>query len=454
MTAVIEALARAVNEGQGSEQLDAMLAAWRLVPDPRLAAVIAALSRQLAGAPIDKRKAWLAALAAGRPESVHGLVDGFLRAPWSSFETLEMLLRRAPDPRLAAAADALVARFTGQHRLIASLVAPHRLPEAALPSEAEPLLARLVAIVEEGQRREEGLRDDVLADPHDDATRAVYADFLLERGDPRGELIALQLAADPATEARRKQLEEQLFGRCLGRLAGAVTGGRLDRGFVAEARLSYDERAIAARIGAPDWVTVRSLYASSAVSPELLARLLEPPVMHDLEELHHVDAAALVACRAPLAALHTKTLVAGTDADTHALGDRDAFHALARLRTSYALAQALAHSPLARRLLHLDVGCPLEGQLQASMVMHADGYAPACELRASNGRATVTVRRRVLHTHRLEVAALAQLLDALPADTYREVHIAEVLGREDHARLGLAAGRHGGLRLDVWPPEP
>lgn len=44
---------------------------------------------------------------------------------------------------------------------------------------------------------------DVLAHPHDDGPRVVLADWLTERGDPRGELIVLQLAlARPAIGAR------------------------------------------------------------------------------------------------------------------------------------------------------------------------------------------------------------------------------------------------------------
>ena len=51
------------------------------------------------------------------------------------------------------------------------------------------------------------LFDAVAADPDDDAPRQVLADALLERGDLRGEFIALQLlrarkAATPAQEAR------------------------------------------------------------------------------------------------------------------------------------------------------------------------------------------------------------------------------------------------------------
>src|SRR5262249_20747125 len=40
---------------------------------------------------------------------------------------------------------------------------------------------------------EAGLLAAVYAAPADDAPRAIYADWLQERGDPRGELIALQL---------------------------------------------------------------------------------------------------------------------------------------------------------------------------------------------------------------------------------------------------------------------
>src|SRR5512143_1029906 len=40
------------------------------------------------------------------------------------------------------------------------------------------------------------LEASIVADPADPAAYAVYADWLQRRGDPRGELIALQLARD------------------------------------------------------------------------------------------------------------------------------------------------------------------------------------------------------------------------------------------------------------------
>jgi uncharacterized protein (TIGR02996 family) len=59
--------------------------------------------------------------------------------------------------------------------------------------------------------RNAALHDAVLAAPDDDAPRLVYADWLLERGDPRGELIATQIALagnpdDAALRAREREL--------------------------------------------------------------------------------------------------------------------------------------------------------------------------------------------------------------------------------------------------------
>ena len=74
------------------------------------------------------------------------------------------------------------------------------------------------------QRRDDDPRlvplfDAVAADPDDDAPRQVLADALLERGDLRGEFVALQLlrarkAATPAQEAREAHLEDEHCPLC------------------------------------------------------------------------------------------------------------------------------------------------------------------------------------------------------------------------------------------------
>lgn len=58
--------------------------------------------------------------------------------------------------------------------------------------------------------RNDALHAAVLAAPDDDVPRLVYADWLTEHGDPRGELIAIQIARAkqdaPELEAREKEL--------------------------------------------------------------------------------------------------------------------------------------------------------------------------------------------------------------------------------------------------------
>lgn len=58
------------------------------------------------------------------------------------------------------------------------------------------------------------MHDELLAavyeSPEDDAPRAVYADFLLERGDPRGEFIASQLSTARAKPYQRQREHELL----------------------------------------------------------------------------------------------------------------------------------------------------------------------------------------------------------------------------------------------------
>ncbi|MGL4551008.1 MAG: ribosomal protein L7/L12 [Gemmataceae bacterium] len=53
--------------------------------------------------------------------------------------------------------------------------------------------------------------DALAADPLDDVTRAVYADWLEERGDPRAEYLRAELAADEAALRRLRVEEEWAF---------------------------------------------------------------------------------------------------------------------------------------------------------------------------------------------------------------------------------------------------
>lgn len=76
----------------------------------------------------------------------------------------------------------------------------------------------------------------ILDDPDDTALRLIYADWLEERGDPRGEFIRLQCEPDrlgrPALAVRERQLLEQHGRDWAGPLALVAEELEFRRGFV------------------------------------------------------------------------------------------------------------------------------------------------------------------------------------------------------------------------------
>lgn len=95
-------------------------------------------------------------------------------------------------------------------------------------------------------RAEADFLSAILRAPHDDAPRLIFADWLSEQGDPRGELIHLQLRAaslEPGGErnkvraAENKLLEEHRVA-WLGPIATLVDKAEFRRGFVAMVRMT------------------------------------------------------------------------------------------------------------------------------------------------------------------------------------------------------------------------
>lgn len=116
------------------------------------------------------------------------------------------------------------------------------------------------------------LREAVWADPESDAPRMVYADYLLQQGDPLGELIALQLdrarTGAPPSE-REAELSQALQHRAAEPLGHELGSYTLERGFLATAmpapRLT-PETAVH-----PAWSTVIRLELDAHTDPRLLA---------------------------------------------------------------------------------------------------------------------------------------------------------------------------------------
>ncbi len=148
----------------------------------------------------------------------------------------------------------------------------------------------------------------IYADLDDDAARAVYADRLLERGDPRGEFIALQIAdaRGGASEKDRKHIRGLLrthWGAWGEPLYGAIDHGRsrFERGFLARVEglnPSAAER-VTMMIGHPIWATVR--HVASVSQSVCYGELISHPVMRAVRslELAADDVPAVAAIEAP-----------------------------------------------------------------------------------------------------------------------------------------------------------
>jgi uncharacterized protein (TIGR02996 family) len=87
--------------------------------------------------------------------------------------------------------------------------------------------------------REAELLEAVFADPEADAPRIVYMDFLQQQGDPRGELIALQLAGKDLQRQRELLAlhAETWLGDAAQLIDRAPAAYDFERGFLGKARL-------------------------------------------------------------------------------------------------------------------------------------------------------------------------------------------------------------------------
>lgn len=306
--------------GSDHELLEALLTSWREHPAPELVAAIDTVSARLAARrePVSTRptqaEGWraraerldaadvpvlLEALRHMVPASIGmGLqlmekwpadprVDAWLldgvETPLSPgkrgrplVDRTLALLERSNDPRVR---ERLI-EFTGDPaRLLrlssASLqvfettverVRSKRYPPATLDAVGEKLVAAAKKPPAPGKRDGEALLRQVYAAPSDDAARLVYADWLTEQGDVRGEFITLQLtrAATGGAPTRRERELEKKWGRhWLGPLNDAVLKRGLvyRRGFLAECAIDY--RSKEPPVGHPLFSTVEKMDLTS-----------------------------------------------------------------------------------------------------------------------------------------------------------------------------------------------
>ncbi len=170
--------------------------------------------------------------------------------------SLERLERRAPaqEPALLEALN----RQLGRLEVAAPSIITPGAPEPAPLADSAPERALLSAVLEA---------------PRDDGPRQVYADWLIERGAPRGEFINLQLRATLGEEqrARIRSLEARHGRAWLGAIEPAIVpeSFRFKRGFLGRCRARFrTEQQRALLLHHPMWATVESLEGE----PKLIAQ--------------------------------------------------------------------------------------------------------------------------------------------------------------------------------------
>ncbi|KIG15570.1 hypothetical protein DB30_05444 [Enhygromyxa salina] len=322
--------------------LACLLSVWAEHRAPEIASLIEALSAQLSGAypalPTGSRRdfdeAWTTRLRAGDLAERGLLLERVLEGAGPEVcPRLQQLAALPPDPRIASAilrgvlhwtASPRSKTWTAMHRVLRAHADPRSLPALehdrgprdlyppygfsrrtggtrrtittiqraiakraiALSPEQAATVAALAKVISEGVA-DQGvtLLANVYANPADLDQRRIYADWLEQRGDPRGEFINLQLLAaehsSPAIHRRIAKLRSAHQTAWLGRIASAFVSRsvRFANGFPVHGVLRRRLRNPGVYIDAPEWATFQSLVAAPAV-------ILRSSTMRSLTEIH------------------------------------------------------------------------------------------------------------------------------------------------------------------------
>jgi uncharacterized protein (TIGR02996 family) len=221
------------------------------------------------------------------PRIAKGLLElmarpGLLARP-SLWTRLLRIVRNQNDLRSLAAIEARLAAFeaskvekTESETALASRLGQTRLMLAGRilppPAPRDELFARVAKRLEDpdaertlaAAKTAEDFLADIWANPKDDGPREVFADWLMERGDPRGELIVLQISRargvsnDEGVKRERKLLAEHAR-TWLGVLAPVVKNFVFERGFMARCEVMWRRLAEQpALMTHPAWATLHS----------------------------------------------------------------------------------------------------------------------------------------------------------------------------------------------------
>jgi len=234
----------------------------------------------------------------------------------------------------------------------------------ALPPPPTPPVLRVVAADPTAARLLAAIYDDLASD----AARLVYADYLQEQGDPRGELIALQLANAGPPSQRERELIETCGATCLGAIAPHVQAGYvMRRGFLAACATTY-EAIPEAIVGDIAWSTVEELHTISLEllrSPALVSATrigIDGPLLARAAETEHElpfeVATGHIVGQSFGPALDAPGMSLTLPRDWTAIlsvGALTRLRAMSFGRVTPGIATALANSGLGKQLRHLDI---------------------------------------------------------------------------------------------------
>ena len=193
---------------------------------------------------------------------------------WWMRDRLERLIRQLRDRRPGA-------------------LSPH---ETEILEQIEQHLGLLPPPVEGRDRTLQELLEQIRTHPRDDRLREVYADLLVEDGDPQGEFILLQYRRQRGQltrdqERRERALLRRHWREWVGDLLPVLSrdGVRFERGFLARAEVLAPSRRVGLQVvGSPEWATVEDITLRPASEGYRPFEALLHPVARSLRVLRWI----------------------------------------------------------------------------------------------------------------------------------------------------------------------
>jgi len=312
---------------------------------------------------------------------------------------------------------------------------------------------------------DDDFRAAIFADPASDAERLVYADWLIQRGDPRGELIHVQCALtrgpDPALAEREAELLDRHTGEWLGEWHLLAEHWTFRRGFLDELAIAPAELLARADAASRELRHLRALACRwrGGREPErgdAIARIAALPALAGLERLvvsaHHVGPAGIRAL-GQLSRLRELTL------DDTGTGDpgiaelvASGFAALESLglisnRVTDAGAMALARWPQLARLRELDLSsidvyhptCNQIGDLGAQAIASAARQLALLDLGENAAIGDGAARALAAMPQLATLSRLTLEFSAIGSRGARDLATSPHLARLEHLDLGHTA---------------